>query len=154
VDKFSGLAQAVTAVVALVLAYRAFRVDKDAPLVEVYVRRVMEICGSASSARTSYLRLLKPFHDYPTKEAERTECFARREQVRDELAELAILCPAVKTLVNAWQTASEVEDSHIHSQDVSQCASKSAEQEYLTKHTSFVEACAEVLRTLKTKGLS
>jgi hypothetical protein len=146
------VAQAVVAVLAVYLAYRANAVARGAHVVERVVQKLFDVHAHASQVREAYHSLFGVFSSGQDKINARISWVEEREEVAVQLGRLAALFPALHDVRDQWRALEQEEDSHILTDSPAACpdtAARNAKRRYDDLHDAF---CATLVTTLRTSG--
>jgi hypothetical protein len=150
------VSQAVIAVVAVFLALRANRINKDALVLQQLMGMLFALASDAERVRASYSGLFKAFPDTTSKIQARTAWLTMRESVHCSIDNLCGLFHELAPVREAWEELEDEEDSHARSDAVSLPALKlsgDACRKYERAHQSFLARLTKVMRMLRADGL-
>lgn len=152
ISAVGSIAQVVIATVALFLAYKANRLNKDSVFAQRVIQELFDIITMAREVQTSYTQLFNKFGSKKAKVEMRTAWVQKREQVATRIAEIATIFPEVKQTEAAWEELEQVEDTHIFTDalvvtDASAC--DDAKTRYERVHATFIETVSQLIRKMR-----
>jgi len=146
------VAQVIVAAVALYLAFRANRLNKDALFMQRIIAELFDIVALARKVKVSYVRMFDPFDTPQSKNDARATWLKIREEVAERLAEIRQMFSEVGVVVDAWSKLEEEEDTHIMGavlkiDDPHVIAD--ATKRYSRTHEAFIQELGKLVRTLR-----
>ena len=146
------LAQVVTAIVAIVLAYRANQLNKESLFLERIISELFDILISARAVNDCYVRLFGSFPTVKEKQEARSQWLKERERVSVRLREISQLLPEIETAAKAWAKLEEEEDTHARGDGKKIADAKVADEakkRYERAHSEFVTSMATLMKSLR-----
>lgn len=145
-------AQVITAIVAVLLAYRANQLNKESLFLQRVIAELFEILMLARGVSDCYTRLFGSFPTIKEKQEARTKWLEERERVSVRLRDISQMLPEIATAAEAWVKVEEEEDSHARSDGKKIADAKIADEakkRYERTHKEFVTTMATLMKSIR-----
>lgn len=145
----SGVAQVVTAVIALRYALGANRISRASHLQQRLSADLATVAGLAREAHDSFDRLMGEFPTVPARKTARKTWMTSHELVQKRLFDLGVLEDKIKAVAVAWDKVYEVDRCTEEDRlQIDYTERKAAETAYAKAYTDFMTTISGVARAL------